>query len=97
MRQSTIFFIVAVLVLIWFGAEAFPGQQICVTSCISLVGMNSAEQAAAAVILPILIALGGLSLRRSEKQKELAAKTNPKVPEQTKGSQTGNETNNPSK
>lgn len=70
LRQSTIFFIVAVLVLIWFGAEAFPGQQICATSCISLKGMNIAEEVAAVAILPILIVLAGINQRRSEKQKE---------------------------
>jgi membrane protein implicated in regulation of membrane protease activity len=87
MRQSTIFFIVAALVLIWFGAEAFPGQQICAMSCVSLAGMNFAEQAAAVAILPILIALGGYSLRKSEKQKELAASaSSPKTPSQAEGS-----------
>jgi hypothetical protein len=66
---------VSILVLIWFGVEAFPGQEICVTQCISLVGMNLAEQIAAVVALPILIALGGLSLRRSEKQKQTVGAT----------------------
>jgi hypothetical protein len=84
LRQSTIFFIVSVLVLIWFGAEAFPGQEICVTSCISLKGMNIAEEVATVAILPILIVLGGFSLRRSEKEKEIAGRTSPKVSEEKK-------------
>jgi hypothetical protein len=97
MRQSTIFFVVAVLVLIWFGAEAFLGNNICVTSCVSLAGMNFAEVASAVAILPILIALGGYSLRKSEKQKEeLAAKSNPRVSSQSKSSQTGNDSGSPS-
>jgi len=75
LRQSTIFFIVAVLVIIWFAAEAFPGQQICAMSCESLAGLNLPEQIAAVLILPVLIALGGISMRRSEREKALTAKT----------------------
>jgi hypothetical protein len=74
MRQSTIFFIVAVLVLVWFAAEAFPGQQICAMSCESLAGLNLPEQIAAVLILPVLIALGGISMRRSEREKALTAR-----------------------
>lgn|SRR5487761_744076 len=94
LRQSTIFFIVSVLVLIWFGAEAFPGQEICVTSCISLKGMNIAEEVAAVAILPILIVLGGFSLRRSEKEKEIAARTSPKVSEKKKEPHSSDESPN---
>ena len=94
LRQSTIFFIVAVLVLIWFGAEAFPGQQICVTSCISLKGMNIAEEVAAVAILPILIVLAGFSLLRSEKEKEIAVKTSPKVSEEKKEPHSSDEDSN---
>jgi hypothetical protein len=93
LRQSTIFFIVAVLVLIWFGAEAFPGQQICVTSCYSLKGMNVAEEIAAVAILPVLIVLAGFSLRKSEKQKEMAAKTSREVPEEKKKAPSSDEAN----
>ncbi len=71
MKQSTAFFIIAVLVLIWFGAEAFPGKEICATSCISLSGMNIAEQVVTVVIFPIILAIGGIYLRRSGKDKNL--------------------------
>ena len=94
LRQSTIFFIVAVLVLVWFGAEAFPGQQICVTSCISLKGMNIGEEISAVAILPILIVLAGFSLRKSEKQKEIAAKTSTSSPEEKKEPQSSDEHSN---
>jgi hypothetical protein len=70
-KQSTALFIVAVLVLIWFAAEAFPGQQLCATSCISLSGMNIAEQAVVVGILPALLAIGGIYLKRSGKDKNL--------------------------
>jgi hypothetical protein len=72
MKQSTILFIVALLVLVWFSAEAFPGQQICVTSCISLSGLNVAEQIAAVVALPIILVIAGVGLRRSGKDKNVS-------------------------
>ncbi|MHB1908701.1 MAG: hypothetical protein ACYCQJ_07490 [Nitrososphaerales archaeon] len=69
MRQSTIFFVVAILVLIWFGDETFAIGQICVTSCINLAGLSVIEQAGAVAILPIIIVLLGISQRRNENQK----------------------------
>ena len=69
MRQSTVFFVVAILVLIWFGDETFAIGHICVTSCISLSGLNVVEQAFAVAILPIIIVLLGISQRRNENQK----------------------------
>lgn len=72
MKQSTALFIAAVLVLIWFAVEAFPGQELCASGCISLKGMNVAEQIAAVVILPIILAIAGVSRRRSGKDKNLS-------------------------
>jgi hypothetical protein len=55
-----------VLVLIWFGAEVFPGQQICVTSCVDLSGIPIWSQAIAVGILPVLLAIGGFKVRKTE-------------------------------
>jgi membrane protein implicated in regulation of membrane protease activity len=71
LKQSTALFIVAALVLVWFGAETFPGQEICAMGCVSLKGMNVAEQIVAVVILPIILAIIGLNLRRTGKDKNL--------------------------
>lgn len=68
MRNSSILFIVAILILGWFGAEVYTAQNICVTTCISLSGLTSWEQAIAVVILPALLIAGGLKARQSEKQ-----------------------------
>lgn len=68
MRNSQILFLVAVLVLGWFGAEVYTAQNICVTSCISLVGLTGWEQATAVVILPILLVAGGFKARQNEKK-----------------------------
>jgi hypothetical protein len=66
MRKSTIAFLVAFLVLVWFGAEGFTGQNICVTGCISLAGMTTWEIAIAVAILPAIIIAYGVNLRRKE-------------------------------
>ena len=67
MRNSTILFIVAALVLVWFGAEVYTGQNICVTTCVDLSGLTSWEQAIAVVILPVILVYGGIRLRSKEK------------------------------
>ena len=67
MRNSTILFVVAVLILAWFGSETFTAQQICVTSCIDLSGMPVWEQASSVAILPIILVLGGIRVMKTEK------------------------------
>jgi len=67
-KNSSILFIVAVLILGWFGAEVYTAQNICVTTCISLSGLTSWEQAIAVAILPALLVAGGLKARQTEKQ-----------------------------
>jgi membrane protein implicated in regulation of membrane protease activity len=67
-RNSNILFLVAFLILGWFGAEVFTAQNICVTSCVDLSGLTSWEQAIAVAILPIILVYGGIRLRKTEKQ-----------------------------
>jgi hypothetical protein len=67
-RNSSILFLVAVLVLGWFGAEVYTAQNICVTTCISLSGLTSWEQGIAVVILPALLLAGGFRARQNEKR-----------------------------
>lgn len=54
------------VVLVWFGSEAFTGQEICATSCISLAGLNTVETAAAVAVLPVILLLLGLRVRKVE-------------------------------
>ena len=61
--------------LVWFGSEAFTAQNICATSCISLGGMNYAEDGIAVAILPVLLLIGGLKVRNNEKKQVMQAKT----------------------
>ena len=68
MRNSNILFIVAVLVLVWFGAEVYTAQNICVTSCIDLSGLTNWEQAIAVAVLPALLIAGGLRAGQNEKK-----------------------------
>jgi membrane protein implicated in regulation of membrane protease activity len=66
-RNSTILFIVALLILGWFGTEVYTAQNICVTTCISLSGLTTWEQGLAVAILPVLLIIGGLKARQTEK------------------------------
>lgn len=68
MRNSQILFLVAVLVLGWFGAEVYTAQNICVTSCIDLSGLTGWEQAIAVAILPAILIIGGVRARQNEKK-----------------------------
>jgi len=74
-KNSSILFLVAVLVLGWFGAEVYTAQNICVTSCIDLSGLTNWEQAIAVVILPVLLIAGGVRTRQNEKKQGAAAVT----------------------
>jgi hypothetical protein len=67
LKNSTILFLVAALILVWFGSEASLAQEICVTSCISLAGATIWEEAIAVAILPALIIVGAIKLRSTEK------------------------------
>jgi membrane protein implicated in regulation of membrane protease activity len=67
LKNSTIVFLAAAVVLVWFGSEAFLGQEICATSCISLAGTTSWEDAVVVAILPVLLLIGALKLRSKEK------------------------------
>lgn len=60
-------FLAAVVVLVWFGSETYTAQNICATTCISLAGLNVVEESVAVAILPVLLALGGISVRKKEK------------------------------
>jgi membrane protein implicated in regulation of membrane protease activity len=68
LKNSTILFLAAVVFLIWFGAEAYPGKEICVTSCVSLSGLNYPEIAVVVLILPVLLVIFGIRLRAVEKK-----------------------------
>ena len=68
MRNSTILFLAAIVILVWFGSEAFTAQELCVTSCIMLTGLNFLEDAIVVAILPVLIVVGGFRVRKKEKQ-----------------------------
>jgi|GEM_PF-2460611 TRAP-type C4-dicarboxylate transport system permease small subunit len=65
MRRSNILFVAAILILGWFGAEAYAGQNICVTSCISLSGLSSWEIGLVVAIIPVLLVIFGIISRRS--------------------------------
>lgn len=67
MRNSTILFIVALLILGWFGAEVFSAQEICASSCVSLSGLSLWEQVVAVAVLPVLLGIGAFSARKKEK------------------------------
>ena len=62
-----ILFLAAVVVLVWFGSEAFTANEICATSCISLAGLNVAEVALAVAVLPVLLIIGGIRVRQNER------------------------------
>ncbi len=68
MRNSNILFLVAFLILGWFGAEVYTAQNICVTSCIDLSGLTSWEQAIAVILLPAILVYGGYRARITEKK-----------------------------
>ena len=68
MRNSTILFLAAIVILVWFGSEAFTAQELCVTSCIMLTGLNALEDAIVVAVLPILLLVGALKVRAKEKQ-----------------------------
>ncbi len=70
MKNSQILFLVAFLVLGWFGAEVYTAQNICVTTCISLAGLTGWEQGIAVAVLPVLLVIGGLKARQNEKKLE---------------------------
>lgn len=70
MRNSTILLLAAVVVLVWFGSEVATAQEICATTCISLVGLNVVEQAVAVAVLPVLLLIVGIRLRKAEKSLE---------------------------
>lgn len=72
MRNSSILFIVAILILCWFGAEVYTAQNICVTTCIDLSGLTTWEQAIAVGILPVLLIIGGFKARQNEKKQGTA-------------------------
>lgn len=60
-------FLAAVVVVVWFGSEAFTAKNICATSCISLAGLNIIEQSLAVAILPALLVIAGFRVRKNEK------------------------------
>ena len=68
MRNSTILFLAAIVILVWFGSEAFTAQELCVTSCIMLTGLNVLEDAIVVALLPVLLVIGGVRVRKKEKQ-----------------------------
>jgi hypothetical protein len=72
-KNSSILFLVAVLILGWFSAEVYTAQNICVTSCIDLSGLTNWEQAIAVIILPVLLIAGGVRARQNEKKQGSAA------------------------
>ncbi len=66
MRNSNILFLVAVVILVWFGSEVFVAQEICATSCISLSGLSIWEQGVSVIVLPVLLIIGGIRAKRTE-------------------------------
>ena len=66
MRNSNILFLVALVILAWFGSEVFTAQEICATSCISLTGLPVWGQAVSVVALPVLLVIGGAKARKTE-------------------------------
>jgi len=73
-KNSNILFVVALLILAWFGAEVVTAQEICVSSCMLLSGWAYWEQAIAVIILPLILVLGGIQARRNEKKSATASK-----------------------
>ena len=67
MRNSTILLLAAFVILVWFGSEAFTAQNICATTCISLSGLNLVEESLAVAILPVLLVIAALNVRKKEK------------------------------
>ena len=82
MRNSTILVLAAVVVLVWFGSEVATAQEICATTCISLAGLNVVEEAVAVAVLPVLLLIGGIRLRRVEKNLKPVASTGDKPNDQ---------------
>jgi len=74
-KNSTILFVVALLILCWFAAEVVTAQNICVTSCMDLSGWANWEQALAVVVLPLILVLGGIQSKRNEKKSPTAPKS----------------------
>ncbi len=66
MRNSSYAFIAAFLVAGWFETETLTAQNICVTTCLDLSFLPTWGQIVAAAIVPILIVLIGLNMRRNE-------------------------------
>jgi purine-cytosine permease-like protein len=67
LRNSTILFLAAFVILVWFGSEAFSAQELCVTSCIMLSGLNNLEDAIVVAVLPVLLVIFGIRVRAIEK------------------------------
>jgi membrane protein implicated in regulation of membrane protease activity len=67
-RNSTILFIVAVLVLVWFGSEAYVSQNICALSCYSLTGSTPLELAIYVAILPVILVIAGVRAMQKERK-----------------------------
>ncbi len=67
MRNSTILFLAAFVILVWFESEALTANELCATGCISLSPLNLPEEGIVAAILPVLLLIGGLRARRNEK------------------------------
>ena len=72
-KIPSILFVVALLILGWFGAEVFTAQNICVTTCMDLSGLTRWEQVIAVVFLPAILVIGGFRARRNEKGSSGAA------------------------
>jgi membrane protein implicated in regulation of membrane protease activity len=66
LRNSTILFLAAVVILVWFGSEVFTAQELCATTCISLSGLSSFEDAVVVAVVPILLVIGGYRVREKE-------------------------------
>lgn len=67
MRNSMILILAAIVIIMWFGSEAFTGNEICATSCVTLAGLNVVEKAVAVAVLPVLLLIGAWRVRENEK------------------------------
>ncbi|MGI0091278.1 MAG: hypothetical protein ACREBS_06175 [Nitrososphaerales archaeon] len=67
MRNSTILFLAAFVIAVWFGAEVFTAQELCATTCVSLSGLNVWEDGIIVAILPVLLVIGGVRLLKQER------------------------------
>lgn len=76
MRNSTVLVVVAVLILGWFGAEVYSAQNICVTTCVDLSGLNGWEQAIAVGFLPLLLIVAAVRVRMNEKKRFISNRPN---------------------